>query len=139
LFARIIQHTGVDSFWEVHSRSGLISFYGRTEVPGSRAAKLAAPGTAAGSTPKVFSWHLVETRDTFGNRIVYEYEKDTFKQDGHNAVQLYLRRVRYVDLDDAQASENGFLISVEFVYEARTSCRSALLATDVLARLEPPT
>ncbi|MEW5926790.1 MAG: SpvB/TcaC N-terminal domain-containing protein [Gemmatimonadota bacterium] len=103
LFARIHHHldTGV---WEVQTGDGLISRYGAVQADGVRA--VVADPEAEG---RVFSWHLSETVDPFGNRVVYDYDRE--------GAQAYLRRVRWVDFREGE--ETRFLASVELEYAGR--------------------
>ena len=64
---------------------------------------------------QVCTWRITETRDTFGNRIVYDYLRDNDQSQGHDAEQLYLKRIRYVD--PPAGSDAPFFISVEFLYD----------------------
>ena len=73
LFARIDYHRDADnSFWSVHSKDGLISTYGTPSSLGDDPAAIADPHEST----RIFAWRLTETRDPFGNRIRYEYERD---------------------------------------------------------------
>ena len=65
---------------------------------------------------KVFAWHLTRTLDTFGNKIDYEYARDTGKEGPHHWDQLYLKRIRYADYNDRTTDEERFLVSVTFDY-----------------------
>ena len=105
LFARIDHRTGGRDDWRVATRDGLESTYG-----GAETAVVADP--ADGS--KIFRWMLTETTDPFGNRIVYDYSRDSGVNGLHHWDQLYLERIRYVDVDD-----DRFVVSVRFVYEDR--------------------
>jgi RHS repeat-associated protein len=112
LFARIERHRdAANDHWEVASKDGLVSLYGTPAQRGTDPATLNDPAAAG----KVFAWKLSETRDSYGNRIVYEYERDTGVECPRSFSQLYLRRVQYVDyLDNGQ---ERFLVSVTFEYE----------------------
>jgi RHS repeat-associated protein len=116
LFARIEHHHGSgDDYWEVWSADGLVSVYGTPGAAGNDPAVAADPDRT--KRAKVFAWKLSETRDSFGNRIVYEYERDLGVEGPRHWDQLYLKRIRYAD-----NTENGatrFLVSVTFVYEDR--------------------
>lgn len=106
LFARIEHRRDAENNdWEVHSKDGLVSVYGTPRASGSDPAVVADPS----DRHKVFCWKLSETVDPFGNRIVYEYERDT----SHGS-QLYLKRIQYAD-----DGETKFLVSVTFEYEDR--------------------
>jgi len=116
LFARIERHTGTSDHWEVRTKDGLISTYGAPgPVPGDLADDQRAVVADPENRRKVFAWRLTETRDPFGNRIVYEYERDNASGQGHNGEQLDLRTIRYVDLTGP--SQAAFLVLVAFVYD----------------------
>jgi hypothetical protein len=66
LFARITHaRTGQADYWEVRSRSGLISLYGDQRPLSAGSPVVQHPDANGG----VFSWPLTQTRDAFGNRI----------------------------------------------------------------------
>jgi Salmonella virulence plasmid 65kDa B protein. len=105
LFARIIRHHDAENnYWEVRSKDGLVSFYGtdpreRPTDAGSDwqdSAVVADPS----NRDKIFSWNLTKTEDPFGNKIIYEYERDLGEDDFHHWDQLYLKRIQYVDYTD---------------------------------------
>jgi Tc toxin complex TcA C-terminal TcB-binding domain/Salmonella virulence plasmid 65kDa B protein len=113
LFAEIHHlRDATNSYWEVHSKDGLKSFYGTEASFGNDPAAIADPSDRR----KIFSWKLTRTEDPFGNRIEYEYERDTGEEGPHHWDQLYLAKIRYVDHGDDRAHPQ-FLIIVEFVYE----------------------
>lgn len=108
LFARIERiNDAQNDFWKVRSKDGLISQYGSTKSKGNDIAAIAHPL----KRENVFAWKLTETKDTFGNRILYSYLRDT----GSTFDQLYLEEIRYVDYED-QGIEK-FLVTVRFNYE----------------------
>ena len=111
LFARISHITQGSDHWEVATKDGRSSFYGPRPGTPERFATLADPDRPTHR----FAWHLTETRDPFGNRIVYDYRRDTDRRDGHNGVQTYLKTIRYVDLPGD--GTDAFLVSVEFLYD----------------------
>jgi Salmonella virulence plasmid 65kDa B protein/Insecticide toxin TcdB middle/N-terminal region/Insecticide toxin TcdB middle/C-terminal region/FG-GAP-like repeat len=112
LFARVdrIRTEGSDT-WELRTRDGHVNRFGG-HGPGSGVV-VADPANRS----RIFCWPLVETSDPFGNRIVYEYRRDTGSEGPHQWDQLYLDRVRYVDFE--QDGTIRFLISVSFVYDDR--------------------
>lgn len=113
LFARIERHSdGVTDHWEVASKDGMVSRYGTPDQRGADPAALDDPA----SVGKVFAWKLSQTRDPFGNRIVYEYERDAGTDGPRTFNQLYLRRVRYVDYTDG--GHEQFLVSVSLEYDS---------------------
>ena len=113
LFARIDHHhDATNDYWEVRSKDGLVSTYGTPGRAGNDLATIANPADRS----KIFAWKLTETRDPFGNRIVYEYERDTGQTGTHHWDQLYLRRIQYVDYTTPGHQEQ-FLVSVTFDYD----------------------
>ena len=121
LFAKITRHfssvVGSETdHWDVRTKDGLISIYG---TPNQGAAEGGPDSRAVVADPenrrKVFAWRLTETRDPFGNRIAYDYVRDRGEDQGRTWDQIYLRRIRYVDL--AGPDQGEFLVSVEFLYD----------------------
>jgi RHS repeat-associated protein len=116
LFARIEHHEDASTnHWEVRSKEGLISLYGTPNRFLNDPAVIANPDNRS----EIFNWKLIETRDPFGNRILYDYDRDLGDTVDHLWDQLYLKRIRYVDYTDAQSSDERFLVSVTFNYEVR--------------------
>jgi len=132
LFAWIVHHSsraqGTDH-WEVESKDGLTSWYGTPGELGTDPAVVADPT----DREHVFEWKLTRTEDPFGNRIVYEYDRDSGQDEHHQDHwdQTYLRRIKYVDFDGEEPGPGGeggepnYLISVEFEYEDRPDAFSA--------------
>ncbi|MGK7905771.1 MAG: SpvB/TcaC N-terminal domain-containing protein [Synechococcus sp.] len=127
LFARIQHHRVVHlpkgpvrDYWEVRSKDGLVSYYGTPKLPANADGGWQDPGVVANpdDRSKIFSWSLVQTRDPFGNAIVYEYERDDGQDGPHRWDRLYLKRIRYADYGDPPA-EPKFLVSVTFEYADR--------------------
>ncbi|HSE18099.1 MAG TPA: SpvB/TcaC N-terminal domain-containing protein [Pyrinomonadaceae bacterium] len=116
LFALIDHHidhvTGLD-YWEVKSKDGTTSIYGKPAAAGLEPAIIAHPV----DRDNIFAWNLTQTTDAFGNKIIYEYERDMVQANGHHWDQLYLKRIRYIDYTDQATSTTKFLVSVTFVYE----------------------
>ncbi len=114
LFARIEHHQDVDNdYWRVRSKDGLISWYGTEAARENDPAVVVDP-----DNPRhVFTWNLTRTEDPFGNRIVYEYERDRDTVGPHHWDQLYLHTIRYADFGPNDARQ--FLVSVTFIYEER--------------------
>jgi Salmonella virulence plasmid 65kDa B protein. len=91
LFARIAYVTGGGcDHWEVTARDGLKSIYGGTPASRVYDRNPDRPGC-------IFQWLLAETRDPFGNRIVYTYKPEDQAdlerrryEEGHNYNQVYL-------------------------------------------------
>ncbi|MFZ0726252.1 MAG: SpvB/TcaC N-terminal domain-containing protein, partial [Desulfobacterales bacterium] len=116
LFACIEYHRDAqNSFWIVRSKDGLVSTYGTPARFGDDPAAIADPANSR----NIFAWKLTETQDPFGNRIIYEYIRDP---DGIGQWdQVYLKRIRYIDVDGNAPNGSGddFLVSVNFEYEER--------------------
>jgi RHS repeat-associated protein len=115
LFARIEHHRDdAQDCWQARSQDGVLSVYGTpAAAAGDDPAVVADPENRA----KVCGWKLSQTRDTFGNRIEYEYERDLGVEGPHRFDQLYLKRIRYADY--AESRPDQFLVSVNFVYDER--------------------
>jgi RHS repeat-associated protein len=114
LFAQIHHHRGAGTdHWEVATPDGLVSQYGTPGSAGQDPAAVADPAARG----HVCTWWLSSTRDPFGNRIEYEYERDLGQDGAQRWDQLYLRRVRYADY--TEGGENRFLVSVTFEYADR--------------------
>lgn len=112
MFARIeFQRDQQNSFWVVQTKDGLVHTYGNPGSRGNDPAVVCDPNELDHS----FAWKLTETRDPFGNRIRYQYERD--EEAIGEAGQLYLRRIEYADVPGPDP--NRFLISVDFSYENR--------------------
>ena len=90
-----------------------MSHYGTPAAIGTDPAVIADPADRT----KTFAWKLTQTQDPFGNQIVYEYERDTDEDGPHHWDQVYLKRIRYVDYEDA--GQTKFLVSVTFEYDDR--------------------
>ncbi len=119
LFARILHHRSArDNYWEVQSKDGLISLYG---TPPPNPSPPAWDDPVALRDPlkpqHVFAWKLTETRDPFGNRIRYDYVRDSGEQGTHKWDQPLLKRIYYADYTDQGGTK--FLVSVTFDYEDR--------------------
>ena len=115
LFALIYHHkdpAGFD-YWEVKSKDGITSIYGKPAAAGLEPATIAHPI----ERKNIFAWKLTQTIDTFGNKIIYEYGRDLGQAGPHNWDQLYLKRIRYIDYTDQSTSTTRYLVSVTFVYE----------------------
>ncbi|RCJ42356.1 hypothetical protein A6770_35100 [Nostoc minutum NIES-26] len=111
LFALIDHHQKPENdYWEVKSKDGLVSFYGKGSET-TDVATIANPNNPS----QIFVWKLTETTDPFGNRIVYKYFRDTDNSNGHRGVQLYLQQIQYIDYGDRANPQ--FLVSVTFDYE----------------------
>lgn len=118
LFARINHYRdGSNDYWKVESKDGLVSLYG-TSQPANAPQDWQDPSVIAdpNKKSKIFAWKLTETRDPFGNRIVYEYGRDKGDPPNRPWDQLYLKRIRYIDYKAVDGTEQ-FLASVSFLYE----------------------
>jgi RHS repeat-associated protein len=115
LFARIehVRDTG-NNYWEVRAKDGLVSFYGSEESFGIDPAAIADPSNRT----HVVAWGLTRTEDPFGNRIEYEYERDTGDEGPHHWDQIYLKKIKYVDYVN-ERNETRSLVTVDFLYEIR--------------------
>ncbi len=119
LFASIERHDdSYGGYWQVKSKDGLISIYGTPppQETGNEWRDLATVADPNDST-KIFAWHLTQTRDPFGNQILYEYEHDQGRDGPHQWGKVYLKTLRYADYGDP--SNLRFLVSVTFEYEDR--------------------
>ena len=127
LFAWIERHDNpYGGYWQVKSKDGLISIYGTpppqetgNPPPQETGHPWRDPATVADpdDPTKIFAWHLTQTTNPFGNRIVYEYERDQGRDGPHEWDKVYLKTIRYADYG---APDNPpFLISVTFEYEDR--------------------
>jgi RHS repeat-associated protein len=111
--------SGSGNVWQVRSGDGLVSTYGlpveeaaEPLMAGDPRAVIADPADRA----RIFSWHLSETRDTFGSRIRYTYRRDRGIPP-QEWDQLYLERVSYVDFE--RNGQERFLVTVSFVYDEK--------------------
>lgn len=124
LFARITHvKGGAADYWEVRGRDGLMSLYGDSGAVGPDSPVVRSPDDSR----RIFSWPLTQTRDPFGNRIDYLYEREAAREDGpHHWDQVYLKAIRYGDYGPADAPQ--FMVSVDFTYEDRPDPFSAYKA-----------
>ncbi|MFC6942703.1 SpvB/TcaC N-terminal domain-containing protein [Salinirubellus sp. GCM10025818] len=114
-FARIEHHRSPSTdHWIVEAKDETRRRYGTPDSVGSDPATVADPSDRT----RVFKWYLTETVDTHGNRIEYEYARDTGETDQHHWDQLYLDAISYVDYED-ESGRSDFLVTVEFEYEPR--------------------
>jgi RHS repeat-associated protein len=112
LFARILHwKDAARDFWEVRTKDGGVQYFGDpagTDQDGSVLRDPDSPG-------RIFRWALSQRRDSFGNTIQYEYETDTGEDAFHRWSQLYLKRIRYIDWEEAPDATT-FLASVTLDY-----------------------
>jgi RHS repeat-associated protein len=118
LFAQIFYHRDApNNYWEVRSKDGLVSLYGSPGKAGVDPAVIVDPAGKPYQS-HVFAWKLTQTTDPFGNRIEYQYKRDSIQNSGsHQWDQLYLSEIRYVDYGDPTNPQ--FLVTVRFNYENR--------------------
>ena len=127
LFASIERYDNAHGgYWQVKSKDGLISIYGTpppqetgNPAPQETGHPWRDPATVADpdDPTKIFAWHLTQTTDPFGNRIVYDYERDQGHDGPHQWDKVYLKTIRYADYGDS--SNPQFLVSATFEYEDR--------------------
>ena len=116
-FARITRHTRDTDHWEVRSKDGITSIYGTPQpVPADAATDDRAVLADPADRRRVFAWRLSQTIDALGNRIVYDYERETTVDGARCGEQLYLRRVRYLDYD-LPGGGSDFLVSLDVLYD----------------------
>ncbi|MDD1621875.1 MAG: hypothetical protein LUQ11_10385 [Methylococcaceae bacterium] len=115
LSARIAHHREANqNYWQADGKDGLTRVYGTSAMASRDPAAIADPEYAG----RTFAWKLSQTRDVFGNRIDYLYQRDAEQNDGVQAWdQMYLSEIRYADFGDRANSR--FLVRVKFVYETR--------------------
>jgi RHS repeat-associated protein len=117
IFAHIdhFADAATNDYWQVKSKDGLTSLYGTAGQRGNDAATVADPA----ATAKVAAWRLTQTRDPFGNLILYQYLRDRAMSGPHSWDQLSLRQIQYADYTDAKGAQQ-FLVSVFFEYGETT-------------------
>ncbi len=108
-FQRILhRNTGGENFWEVTSKTGAVSEYGRGE---------GWIGPARADRSRTYTWYLTKSRDAFGNTIEYSYEYDI------DNAYTYLSEIRYSGFEGSGAPETG-AYHVSFSREDRPDRRS---------------
>ncbi len=113
-----------DNYWRVKTKDGLVSYYGMPTEAGLSVATESDKAVAVNFNPEnpemIFSWKLARTEDPLGNHIIYEYERDlqNNSDDSHVYNQLFLKRIKYIDYQDA-TNATQYLAQVEFIYEDR--------------------
>lgn len=104
LFAEIVHETSNGNEWRVRTKDGMMSVY--------------RPAIADPDRPsRIFSWCLAETRDPFGNTVVYEYVSKPAGIGSRKWSEHFLKAIRYVNFEEAGATK--YLVSVEFDHEGR--------------------
>lgn len=101
-----------NNYWEIKTKDGIVSFYGRPRSKGNDPSTVFDPDKPS----KIFSWRISESHDPFGNKILYEYERDLQRTNQRDWNQLYLKRIKYVDYTDSLGAEQ-FLVSIEVDYQ----------------------
>jgi RHS repeat-associated protein len=140
-FERITRYRGDGTdHWLVEATDGTKRYYGTPDSRGTDPAVEADPNDRG----RIAEWYLTAEVDSFGNRIVYRYDRDDGSSTGQRWDRLYLDRVEYVDYvpDDesgggqGRGSESGddnrtardwrpgdeedeYLVSVDFAYDER--------------------
>lgn len=98
-----------DSFWQVTSRSGQISLFGR-----SGSARIADPDNPA----RVFTWLLEESIDPHGNWVLYRYKPEdnaNLPVPNRSTANRYIERILYGNYRDRDGNET-FAFEVLFDY-----------------------
>jgi len=103
-----------NDYWEVKSKDGLVSIYGTPNSKGADPGSIYDPEV----THNISSWKQTETKDPFGNRIIYTYDRDLQQKDSRHWNQLYLSSIKYVDYQDTDGNER-FLVNIRFELEDR--------------------
>jgi RHS repeat-associated protein len=120
LFARILHFTDpADDRWELTTPDGRTTVLGGEYLPAGATVTDRAVVARPDRRGDVFTWLPVSAVDPFGNRIEYEWERDTGSDGGRRWDQLYLKRVRYADYTDSDGG-TAFLIAVSLDYEGRS-------------------
>ena len=124
-FQRIVNLPASDggSYWVVTNQDGTKYTYGLS--PDTR---LADPSNAA----HVFRWHLETVEDTFGNGILYSYEKDEENAWTANEVptlQLYPARIDYTTHAGGEVGSYSVLFHRVKREDTQVSGRSGFLVT----------
>jgi RHS repeat-associated protein len=129
LFARVEHHHGPGyNHWTVRSKNGWLSTYGASHALAHDAPVIADPDARS----HISAWLLSETEDAFGNRMLYDYDRDSDVAHlrspelppppegdvrAHHWDQLYVRRIRYVDYERHGTPQ--YLVTVTFFYALR--------------------
>ncbi|MEU2032609.1 SpvB/TcaC N-terminal domain-containing protein [Nocardia amamiensis] len=108
-FTRIeqwVRDDDADTHWRSFTRDNVLTVYGRDER--SRIAD--GPADEAGTSPRVFSWLISETRDDRGNAIVYDYKPE----DGALAPLDAPHQRNRGDADDTRRRTNRYLKKIRY-------------------------
>ncbi len=115
-FRRIERHVDAEgsSHWQVFNRGGGVQIYG------SNSSSRLADGEDAG---RVLSWRLNESRDVYGNRILYHYKSEDrsgiSETEAEGGVNLYPESIEYGNYVHSAAGEDSperFAYRVVFDY-----------------------
>ncbi|MCX7747822.1 MAG: hypothetical protein N2645_13180 [Clostridia bacterium] len=96
-FSKIIRHgnSPQNYWWEVTAKDGMRYFYGKTPEGAMNGETILSDG----KDNNIFSWMLVQIRDTHGNTVDYTYKRvgDSGVNDPNasKGVQVYLKKIRY--------------------------------------------
>lgn len=120
LFARIYHlKTNLRNCWKVMSKNGLTSWYGSKDLFDGDLSLVQNPDYPT----SIFAWKLTRTEDTFGNHILYFYEKESVKEnDFHKWDQNYLSEIKYADYE--YSGQTKYMVRVLFNYENRADAFS---------------
>lgn len=124
LFARIYHlKTNLRNCWKVMSKNGLTSWYGSKDSFTNDLSLVQNPDYLS----SIYNWKLTRTEDTFGNHILYLYEKEAVTEnDYHHWDQNYLKEIKYADYSLTPFGGIGlaYMVSIRFNYESRTDAFS---------------
>jgi len=109
-FARIVHVTGAgNDYWDVWSRDGLRSRYGTPAPAGAETTGWSDPAVITRPGGGIFTWFITSTRDSFGNRIVYDY-----CDDGTGGPQRYLQTMAYADYGDPAEPSYAVTVTIDY-------------------------
>jgi hypothetical protein len=106
-FDSIVRHGNSPSnyWWSVTDRHGVTCFYGK-----SHAGSAMDPNAVLCGIQSIAHWALTETRDPFGNRVLYYYDIVRDQNNGSNSgsqgKQIYLSRINYTADDGSEGAYN---------------------------------
>lgn len=119
LFARIEHHRGHDTnHWQVTTSDGLVHCYGCSRSHEAEPGHLPVGTLADPRKPtRIGAWLRTSTRDSFGNRIEYQYQRVRSDAIVYPWEEVLLSTIRYADHGDP--GQPCFLVSIRFHYEDR--------------------